>query len=384
MGTSYPFPKPDVEMPIFLGEWWKEDIMKIYEGFLHSGGDPNVSDAFTINGQPGDLYPCSKSETFKLKVEKGLTYLLRIINSAMQDMLFFSIADHNVTIVGTDASYVKPFTRNFIAIAPGQTIDVLLEANQSPNHYYMAAKVYTGVVGVAFDNTTTTAIVEYSGNYTPSSRPVFPYLPYYNDTQASVNFSGSLRSLADKEHPIDVPMGINTHSFYTLSVNTSPCPNNSCAGPNGTRLSSSVNNISFVNPNIDILQAYYYHINGVFGTHFPDFPPLFFNFTAQYLPTYLEIAQRGTEVKILDYNSTVEIVFQGTNLVAGIEHPIHLHGFSFYVLGIGLGNFDKDKDPLTYNLVDPPLQNTVSVPVNGWTTIRFKVDNPGMYFSYGK
>lgn len=81
---------------------------------------------------------------------------------------------------------------------------------------------------------------------------------------------------------------------------------------------------------------------------------------------------------MLEYSSTVEIVFQGTNLVAGSDHPVHLHGFSFYVVGWGFGNFDKDRDPFSFNLVDPPLQNTVAVPVNGWTAIRFKADNPGI------
>ena len=28
---------------------------------MRTGGDPNVSDALTINGHPGFLYPCSKS-----------------------------------------------------------------------------------------------------------------------------------------------------------------------------------------------------------------------------------------------------------------------------------------------------------------------------------
>ena len=68
---------------------------------------------------------------------------------------------------------------------------------------------------------------------------------------------------------------------------------------------------------------------------------------------------------------------QGTNLAAGTDHPMHIHGYSFYVVGWGFGNFDKDKDPLGYNLVDPPLQNTIAVPKNGWATIRFKADNPG-------
>ncbi|CBI29315.3 unnamed protein product, partial [Vitis vinifera] len=147
-------------------------------------------------------------------------------------------------------------------------------------------------------------------------------------------------------------------------------------------LAASVNNISFVNPKIDVLEAYYYQINGVFGTRFPSFPPYVFNFTAEYLSLLLELPNRWTEVKVLDYDSVVELVFQGTNLVAGTDHPIHLHGYSFYVVGWGFGNFNKDKDPLGYNLVDPPLQNTIAVPKNGWTTIRFKAHNPGVWLMH--
>lgn len=46
-------------MFILSGEWWKEDIMEVLEEFVASGGAPRDSDAYTINGQPGDLYPCS-------------------------------------------------------------------------------------------------------------------------------------------------------------------------------------------------------------------------------------------------------------------------------------------------------------------------------------
>ena len=46
---------------MYLGEWWKSDVSDVYEEFLRNGGSPNESDAITINGQPGDLYPCSKS-----------------------------------------------------------------------------------------------------------------------------------------------------------------------------------------------------------------------------------------------------------------------------------------------------------------------------------
>ena len=49
---------------LFLGEWWKEDVMEVLQEFVTSGGAPRVSDAYTINGQPGDLYPCSSQGQF--------------------------------------------------------------------------------------------------------------------------------------------------------------------------------------------------------------------------------------------------------------------------------------------------------------------------------
>ncbi|KAJ8426255.1 hypothetical protein Cgig2_013557 [Carnegiea gigantea] len=382
-GTSYPFPKPDLEVPIMLGEWWRRDIYEVFYEFQETGGEPNVSDAFTINGQPGDLYPCSSAETFKLVVQYGKTVLLRMINAAMNDILFYAIANHSITVVGTDASYTKPLTRDYIAIAPGETMDCLLHANQQPGRYYMAARAYSSGVNVSFDNTTTTAILEYDDkNYNTLSTPSLPYLPYYNDTNASFSFTSSLRSLASKDHPVHVPKTVNHRMYSTISINTLPCPNDSCEGPNGTRFAASVTNISFVLPTTSILESYYYHIKGVYAKRFPRYPPLVFNYTAEYQDLRLETPTLSTQVRVLKYNSTMEMTFQSTNLVAGVDHPMHLHGQSFYVVGSGFGNFNKNKDPRNYNLVDPPIQNTVVVPKNGWTTIRFKAQNPGVWYMH--
>ena len=308
-------------------------------------------------------------------MKHGKTYLLRIVNAALNDFLFFGIAGHQITVVGADGSYTKPLTRDFVVIGSGNTLDVLFHANQKPGQYYMAARAYSSSA-IPFDNTTTTAIVKYNGNYPSSSS--LPYLPYHNDTNASLNFSAMLRSLVSEECPISVPLHVTTQIISTVSVNAFPCGfNETCLGTNGTRFRASMNNISFLLPSIDILEAYYGNLYGVFGESFPQFPPSIFNFTAQYLPLFLEIPKVGTEVFFLDYNSTVELVLQGTNVVAGIDHPMHLHGYSFYVVGQGLGNFDPEKDPLGYNLIDPPLLNTVTVHKNGWAAVRFQANNPG-------
>ncbi|KAH6782433.1 Laccase/Diphenol oxidase family protein [Perilla frutescens var. frutescens] len=378
-GAGYPFTEPYAEVPIILGEWWREDVMKVMEEFVASGGQPRDSDAYTINGQPGDLYPCSSPHTFTMKVKQGKTYLLRIINAGMNEILFFGVAKHPLTVVGTDGCYTRPLTRDYIAIGPGQTMDCLLHADQDLHRYYMAARPYINGIGISYDNTTTTGIVEYRGFRSNTSN--LPNLPYYNDTSAALNFTYSIKSLISKSQPLPVPHKINKRIVSTISINLFPCrPYETCAGPNGTRLAASMNNISFVTPKIDILEAYFYHISGVFGKRFPNFPPFVFNYTADFVPFELDIPRRGTQALVLSFNSNIELVFQGTNQVAGIDHPMHLHGFSFFVVGWGFGNFDQAKDPLNYNLVDPPKRNTVIVPRNGWTAVRFTADNPGVWF----
>ncbi|KAI4346576.1 hypothetical protein L6164_007461 [Bauhinia variegata] len=355
--TAYPFPKPHAEVPIILGEWWKEDVMKVYDELVATGGFPNSSDAVTINGQPGDLFPCSKSETFKLNVDRGKIYLLRFVNAAMNLILFFSISKHNLTVVGADGSYTSPLTRYYIVISPGQTMDALLYANQEPDLYYMAARDSSGET-VPIDNTTATAILQYN----------------------AFDFFGSFRGLPSK-YSNTVPLNVTTRIMTALSVNTFPCrKGQSCEGPNGTRYSSSMNNISFVLPTFDILEAYYYHIQGIYSEGFPKFPPSMFNFTAESLPSTMDIPKKGTKVIVLKYGSIVELVFQDTSLIGRIERPMHIHGFNFYIVGFGVGNFNKDLDPMNYNLIDPPVRNTVVVPINGWAAIRFRATNPGVWF----
>lgn len=45
------------------GEWWNADTEAVINQALQTGGAPNVSDAYTINGFPGPLYNCSANGT---------------------------------------------------------------------------------------------------------------------------------------------------------------------------------------------------------------------------------------------------------------------------------------------------------------------------------
>ncbi|KAK1377911.1 Laccase [Heracleum sosnowskyi] len=385
-GDSYPFQKPKRETPLLLGEWWNANPIDVIREAIRTGGAPNVSDAYTINGQPGDLYNCSRKGTVIVPVDSGETNLLRVINSGLNQQLFFSIANHKMTVVGADASYVKPFTTNTIMLGPGQTTDVLINADQTPSRYYIAARAYASAQNAPFDNTTTTAILEYKSAPCPAKgafiKPVFPSLPAFNDTATATAFSTSFRSPRE----VEVPTDIDESLFFTVGLGLNRCPPgakaSTCQAPNQTRFTASMNNVSFVLPsNFSLLQAHHQGIPGVFTTDFPAAPPQKFDYTGNVSGSMWQ-PTRGTKLYRLNYGSNVQVVLQGTSIVTAENHPIHLHGYDFYVIAEGFGNFNPKTDTSKFNLVDPPLRNTVSLPVKGWAVIRFVADNPGVWIMH--
>ncbi|GMH28941.1 hypothetical protein Nepgr_030784 [Nepenthes gracilis] len=389
--ASYPFLKPYKEVPIIFGEWFNADTEAIISQAMQTGGGPNVSEAYTINGLPGPLYNCSAKDTFKLKVKYGKTYLLRLINAALNDDLFFSIANHSLTVVEADAIYVKPFETNTLLITPGQTTNVLLKTKSYfPNAtFLMMARPYVTGLGT-FDNSTVAGILEYelpsSPHHvamSPKKLPLFkPSLPTLNDTAFTTNFTKRVRSLASAQFPANVPQKIDRHFFFTIGLGTNPCDQNqTCQGPNGTKFTAAINNVSFVQPAKALLQSHYFgRSNGVYDPSFPVSPLIPFNYTGN--PPNNTLVSNGTKVVVLPFNTSVELILQDTSILGAESHPLHLHGFNFFVVGQGFGNFDPNKDTANFNLEDPIERNTIGAPVGGWVAIRFLADNPGVWFMH--
>ena len=306
---------------------------------------------------------------FTLPVEPGKTYMLRIINAALNEELFFKIAGHHLTVVEVDATYTKPFSTDTVLIAPGQTTNVLLTAGLGAGKYLVTASSFMDSP-IAVDNMTATATVQYSG--TLSSTPTtITNPPPQNATSVATKFTDSLRSLNSKKYPARVPLAIDHSLLFTVGLGINPCA--TCV--NGGKVVANINNVTFVMPTTALLQAHYFKMKGVFTDDFPGNPPIAFNYTGTQ-PTNFQ-TMNGTRLYRLAYNSTVQLVLQDTGMIAPERHPVHLHGFNFFVIGRGLGNYNPKKDPKKFNLVDPVERNTVGVPSGGWTAIRFRADNPG-------
>lgn len=312
---------------------------------------------------------------FTLPVESGKTYMLRLINAALNEELFFKIAGHQLTVVEVDALYVKPFKTDTVLIAPGQTTNILVTADKSTGKYLVAASPFMDAP-IAVDNRTATATLHYSGTL-GSSPTTLTNPPPKNATAVANKFINSLRSLNSEKYPANVPLTIDHNLFFTVGLGVNPCP--ACKAGNGSRVVASINNVTFVMPTTALLQAHFFNISGVFTSDFPANPQHSFNFTGSG-PANLQTSN-GTKVYRLKYNSTVQLVMQDTGIVAPENHPVHLHGFNFFVVGRGIGNYNPNTDPQNFNLVDPPERNTVGVPTGGWTAIRFRADNPGKFLA---
>ncbi|KAK9714145.1 hypothetical protein RND81_06G074500 [Saponaria officinalis] len=363
-GVPYPYPKPHMEAVVVLAEWWKSDVEAIINEALKSGLAPNVSDSHTINGHPGPFSNCPSNGGFNLKVESGKTYMLRIINAALNEELFLKVAGHNLTVVEVDATYVKPFQTNTIVIAPGF------------GKYIVAASRFMDAP-IAVDNSTATATLHYNGTLGAVST-TFTSLPPKNSTPIANNFLDSLCALNSKKYPAKVPLKIDHHLLFTVGLGINPCP--SCVPANGSRVVASINNVTFIMPKTALLQAHYFNISGIFTDDFPKNPPHVYNYTGSG-PKNLQ-TNNGTKVYRLPYNATVQLVLQDTGIISPENHPVHLHRFNFFAVGRGLGNYNPNKDPKNFNVVDPVERNTIGVPSGGWIAIRFRADNPGVWFMH--
>ncbi|KAL9665775.1 hypothetical protein QQ045_000096 [Rhodiola kirilowii] len=242
----------------------------------------------------------------------------------------------------------------------------------------MIARPYVTGLGT-FDNSSVAGILEYASSSSGSLKtlPIFkPDMPALNDTSFAANFSNKMRSLGISDFPANVPKTVDKQFLFTVGLGTNPCQKNqTCQGPNGTRFAASVNNVSFVLPTSALLQAHFLQqSNGVYTTDFPNSPITPFNYTGT-SPNNTMVSS-GTKVVVLKYNTTVELIMQDTSILGTESHPLHLHGFNFFVVGQGFGNFDPNNDTKRFNLVDPVERNTIGVPAGGWAAIRFRADNP--------
>jgi len=82
---------------------------------------------------------------------------------------------------------------------------------------------------------------------------------------------------------------------------------------------------------------------------------------------------------VADHLEVVEIVLNNNEPLA---HPVHLHGFVFYVVSKGTP-YSGNYNPSTATIqLDTVKRDVVLVPQNSYVVIRLVADNPGVWFMH--
>ncbi|XWS45386.1 hypothetical protein CRYUN_Cryun15aG0132200 [Craigia yunnanensis] len=86
---------------------------------------------------------------------------------------------------------------------------------------------------------------------------------------------------------------------------------------------------------ISLLNAYYNNLEGYYSTNFPDKPEKVYDFVNEARNNIGVDTQPaiGTQFSVLYNGWAVQAIFLDTGTVGTENHPIHLHDFSFYLLG---------------------------------------------------
>lgn len=276
------------------------------------------------------------------------------------------IQGHNMTVVEADGHYVEPFVVKNLFIYSGETYSVLIKADQDPSRNYW---ITTNVVSRSPNTTNGLAILNYYPNHprrSPSTPP--PTGPSWNNVSLRLTQSLSIKA---RQGFIETPPQTSDRMIVLLNTQNQI---------NGYRR-WSVNNVSFTHPHTPYLIAVKHNLTHEFDQTPPPDGYDFVNYNI-YIVQNNTNATSSNGIYRLKFNTTVDVILQNANTMNPNNtetHPWHLHGHDFWVLGYGEGKFDIYNDPMKYNLVNPIMKNTVPVHHYGWTALRFKADNPGVW-----
>jgi FtsP/CotA-like multicopper oxidase with cupredoxin domain len=287
---------------------------------------------------------------------------LRFLNVGVFAWFEVSLDEHSLAVTEVDGTDVEPLIIQQLHIGPGQRYSTIITTNQtSGESFWLRARMIThcfsdpDLPGPGAD--AVNAIVSYSEKDKSSEYPIPHPMSQNRDTE----FTVQCRDMNHREF-ISVP-AITTsatadHSYYIRS--------NLEIGD--WRLERGFFNTSTFRPNLPF-PSLHRTLEGLQSTN-STFSTMKngVNDAAFHLKNELVIQHSGIQ--------TIDLIIQ--NFDEG-NHPLHLHGHKFFVLGQGHGYFPGYSDDSSVRLSNPLRRDTATVEGFGWLLLRFIADNPGVW-----
>ncbi|KAL9896328.1 multicopper oxidase 4 [Glossina fuscipes fuscipes] len=307
----------------------------------------------------------------RFTVEQRRRYRFRVIfNGVTNCPVSLSIDQHDLLVIASDGNDIEPLKVQQIMFHGGERYDFVLHANRRVKNYWLRIK---GFAFCSMNKLQQKAILHYKKadriDIPADRKKDHESLIEFNGFNVTQDAKGKRFSLMDVnalETKADkLPQKPDQTLYISMNV-----------VPRGESKLFQLDDISFIMPNVSLLQA---RKLGV-GKSFCNITML----TAKGFNCEKRLCQ-CTNVLHLPAFKHIELVVTSKSDAA---HPIHLHGYTFRVVGMGylgpdnilkIEEIDR-KQPLPRRLMNAPLKDTVQVPGHGYTIIRLFTDNPGYWF----
>ncbi|KAK9382773.1 Cupredoxin [Kockiozyma suomiensis] len=340
----------------------------------------NGANFFNCSLKPDDTCYQAESKRELFNFERDKTYRLRVINVGSFAEIDFSVDSHPFTLVEADGTTVKPSTFHKVRIAVAQRYSVLMTTNVTASDsqndtYWMRAElnkfcfkesnpVLDVGVKAAIKYTNTTDSVARLTMVSKSSR-VSTTTNSWDDRDANVRCLDLDNNSIEPFEKLEVPNA--THFFRLDSSFFIGAYQLDLAYINGT---------SWVSADTPTLYSAWEQLSPAgLGANSSDSNATSLLNTVGPLELGVYAGNKNQYViNVPDY-AVVDILLN--NLDDG-SHPFHLHGYKFWVMDSGRGNY-KYTNYGNWTSDNPMLRDTVTVQSYGWAILRFVADNPGLW-----
>ncbi|KXG49932.1 Multicopper oxidase, type 2 [Penicillium griseofulvum] len=342
---------------LFLSDWTHETVDQLHQDVQLRGPVRKLSNGL-INGK--NIYGNGTNTTgspFHMKVEKGKSYRLRLVNPSIDTHWKFTIDNHTMTVIAMDLVPIKPFVTNVISLGMGWSLGLISIAPNNPaNGLYL---------GQRYDIIVTANQESVAESFWMRAIPA--------DRCSQNEMTGNIRGIV---YYGNKPKQPQTQSFPFTNV---------CEDELLTNLVPRV--AKNVDPPISPVWDKNVTVSNIRNAQ--NFFRWRFNSTSMNVswenPTLMQIYHN--EMGFSNSSGVIELAFKNKWIYLFIQntpvtHPIHLHGHDFSILAQGQpgpGKPQWDGSIITQN---PPRRDTAVLAGNGWLFIAFQTNNPGAWLMH--
>lgn len=319
---------------IFLNDWDHQTVDELWEWEELNG--PPTLDTGLINGTNvwGDDGAVNQTGyRFNATLQDGTSYRIRLVNGAIDTHWKFSIDNHTLQVIAMDLVPIKPFTTDVLSIGIGERYDIIVDTtgmSDIAENFWMRA-IPQAACSSNDNGDNIKGIISYGTVGTPTTTGYT-----YTDSCADMDSTDLVPYLSktvgseDWEADSDVTVGTSSDGFFKWYMN-------------GTTLE-----VDWEDPSL--LQIWN-------------------NETAW-----------NTSDNVVTLDTADEWAYLIIETTVAVPHPIHLHGFDFYVLAAGTGTYESANTTLSLN--NPVRRDTAMLPASGYLVLAFEADNPGAWLMH--